>query len=406
MTSRERISEAMAHREPDRVPVMCQLSLGHYFQHTDIPPKKIWFTSEGFAEALLRLRERYRFDGILVNIPGRDPDWLKDVESVDEEVDCEIIHWRNGDRTVIPRDDNPVYLPADPERAKRPEFSRVDPDSLGMLDDLPMYNWNVYHIPCIHGRKAPGPFSSPGDIPDNFNRTIDLVRDSVGSTVSVHGEVFSPFTHFMEIFGYEAGLMGLVDDPYRAEALLDRLSLTSTAWGVAQARRGVDAILISSAFAGGGFISRENYRRFVMPFERRVVEAVHAEGLPVYVHTCGDIGDRLELMVEAGFDGIDTLDPPPLGTVDLAEAKMRVGDRVFFKGNIDPVNTLLKGTPESVRADSRGRIEIGKPGGGYILSTACSVAPRTPPENIEILVRAAEVHGGYHKSIESKDDDS
>ncbi len=63
--------------------------------------------------------------------------------------------------------------------------------------------------------------------------------------------------------------------------------------------------------------------------------------MPVYIHTCGDIGDRLELMADTGIDGIDTLDPPPLGSVDLDDAKRRVGDRVFFKGNIDPVNTLL-----------------------------------------------------------------
>jgi uroporphyrinogen decarboxylase len=100
-------------------------------------------------------------------------------------------------------------------------------------------------------------------------------------------------------------------------------------------------------------------------------------------------------MAEAGIDGIDTLDPPPLGTVDLADAKARVGDRVFFKGNVDPVHTLLNGTREAVTADARRRIEIGKPGGGYILSTACSVAPRTPPENIEALVEAAETFGKY-----------
>ena len=65
-------------------------------------------------------------------------------------------------------------------------------------------------------------------------------------------------------------------------------------------------------------------------------------GLPIYTHTCGEIGDRLQLMVETGIDGIDTLDPPPLGSIDLEEAKKQIGERVFFKGNIDPVNTLLR----------------------------------------------------------------
>ena len=44
----------------------------------------------------------------------------------------------------------------------------------------------------------------------------------------------------------------------------------------------------------------------------------------------------------------DTLDPPPLGTVDLKEAKRLLTGKTFIKGNIDPVNTLLNGTPEEI----------------------------------------------------------
>ncbi len=94
-------------------------------------------------------------------------------------------------------------------------------------------------------------------------------------------------------------------------------------------------------------------------------------------------------MADTGIDGIDTLDPPPLGSVDLADAKRRVGDRVFFKGNIDPVNTLLKKSREEVRADALRRLTVGSPGGGYILSSACSVSPRVPPENLTVLVEAS-----------------
>jgi uroporphyrinogen-III decarboxylase len=73
----------------------------------------------------------------------------------------------------------------------------------------------------------------------------------------------------------------------------------------------------------------------------------------------------------------------------LEDAKMRVGDKIFIKGNLDPVNELLAGTPESVWEAAARRIEVGKPGGGYILSTACSIAPHTRRENIRVLARAA-----------------
>jgi uroporphyrinogen-III decarboxylase len=211
---------------------------------------------------------------------------------------------------------------------------------------------------------------------------------------------------------------------------------------------GADAVLVSSAYAGGGLISTRHYREFVLPFEARVVSGFKARcpgtpvythtcgrigdrlelleetgtggidtldppplgdvdlaeakervvsgfkarcpGTPVYTHTCGRIGDRLELLEETGTDGIDTLDPPPLGDVDLAEAKERVGSRLFLKGNVDPVGTVLRGTPDEVRADALRRIACGGRGGGYVLSTACSVPPAAPPANVRALRAAAD----------------
>jgi uroporphyrinogen-III decarboxylase len=181
-------------------------------------------------------------------------------------------------------------------------------------------------------------------------------------------------------------------------ACLARLAEGAAALGRGQAAAGVDALLISSAFAGAGFISRRQYRAFVLPFERAVVEGVKQAypDLPVYTHACGAIGDRLDLMEETGTDGIDTLDPPPLGTVELADAKARVGQRLFIKGNLDPVATLLRGSAESCFEAALERMATAKPHGGYILSSACSVAPHTPPENILQLRRAVEAAGWYN----------
>jgi len=213
----------------------------------------------------------------------------------------------------------------------------------------------------------------------------------------VHGEVFSPFSQWLEWLDHGDALIALVEDPVRVTACLARLADGAADLGRGQAAAGVDALLISSAFAGAGFISRKQYQTFVLPFERAVVNGVkqaHPD-LPVYTHTCGAIGDRLDLIEETGTDGIDTLDPPPLGTVDLADAKQRLGLRLFIKGNLDPVGTLLNGSAESCFAAALERIAAAKPGGGYILSSACSVAPHTPAENILQLRRAAEAAGWY-----------
>jgi uroporphyrinogen-III decarboxylase len=210
-----------------------------------------------------------------------------------------------------------------------------------------------------------------------------------------HGEVFSPFTHFVELFGYESALLGLLADPGKTHAILDRLTEASVTWAVAQAKHGVDAVLISSAFAGAPFLSRSMYAELVLPYERRVAGAVRALGVPVYTHTCGRIGDRLDLLVATGTGGIDTMDPPPLGNTELAAAKAQVGSQVFLKGNMDSVVLLRARTREQVIAHAEDRIRTGMPGGGYILSTACSVAPRVEPWKLELLAPLAEKIGRY-----------
>ncbi len=392
MTSRERMAVAMRKGVPDRVPVMCQLALGHYFLRAGLRPLNVWFTTDGFVEALVRLRERYGFDGLLANLPGRDPAWREDVERIEASPEGEVVVWKDGGRAVVPPDDSCRYEPP-PGRPGRPDFGSFAPADLARIGDWPLSTWGVYHVPALRGAR-PGPLA---EVPPWMLATVDALLRRVGAACSVHAEVFSPFTHFMELFGYEGGLMGLADDPAKGEALLDGLTAAPVALARAYAARGVDAILVSSAFAGAGFISRPYYERFVLPFERRLVAAVKAArpDLPVYTHTCGAIGDRLDLMEATGLDGIDTLDPPPLGTVELADAKRRLGGRVFLKGNVDSVNTLLDPDAAACEAAMRKTLAAGKPGGGYIFSTACSVAPRVEPERLMKFRELAEREGVY-----------
>jgi hypothetical protein len=58
LTARERVQIAMRLETPDRVPVFCQLAIGHYFLVSEQTPFDIWFRSEGFADALVELQRR------------------------------------------------------------------------------------------------------------------------------------------------------------------------------------------------------------------------------------------------------------------------------------------------------------------------------------------------------------
>jgi hypothetical protein len=389
MTSRERIDISMHLDQPDRVPVMCQLSIGHYFLQSGVTPFDIWFTSEGFAQALVRMQKRYRFDGILVNLPGRDPAVRQHIHRIEEVEGETIVRWMNGNITRLPHNDNPHYYQTDKERSF-PLFENINPDELYYIEP-----WDLTGIsyPFMWGFEAQ-PRSKDHFFPDFHFDTIQTVQKLVGSSVSVHSEIFSPWSQFLELLNHENALLAIIEDAEKVKACLERLSEGAIDLATRQAALGIDAILISSAFAGAGFISRRHYEEFVLPYERRVINGIHERtDIPLYTHTCGSIGDRLDLMLETGTNGIDTLDPPPLGTVELEEAKRILSGRAFIKGNVDPVNTLLNGTIPAIRQDVHRRLQIAAPGGGYILSTACSVAPQTPPENIEILHEMAERYG-------------
>jgi hypothetical protein len=379
MTPRARMALAMRHREPDRVPVMCQLALGHYFLHAGLDPVDVWHDTPAFADALVRLQQRYGFDGILVNLPGREPQWRRHVAAVERSPGVQRVRWRDGLVTVSPDDDNPHVFAEGGAAPARPALSDVDPAGL------------LYVEP--HDRSG---VKSLDSFPPWQDATVRAVRERAPD-VSVHAEVFSPFTQLLELLGYEPALMALLDDPEKVEACLAALTGGTAALMGILAHADADAILVSSAFAGGGLISPAHYTRFVLPYERRAIAGFRATfpDVPIYTHTCGAIGDRLELMAETGTGGIDTLDPPPLGNVELADAKRRIGGRLFIKGNIDPVNVVLGGTPAAVRAAAERCLADAMAGGGYVLSTACSVAPASPPENILQIRAAADAAGRY-----------
>lgn len=359
---------AMEGGVPDRVPVMCQLSIGHMVLVTGSNPMELWHDPEVYADALFDIRERYGFDGILVSVPGSDPSWRDKLEATEERPDCILATYREplenhspypiGLRTVYPLDDLPRALDASPP----PPPGEVDPSDVETLEGVP--DWML--------------------------DPLRVVIDRSDGRYSIHGETFSPFDTLVNVAGIEGGMIALVDEPEWCHRILEVGVEYGTNWGIAQARAGIDALKISSPYVGGGLLGLKRYVEFVQPYETRMVQRIKAtRDLPIYTHTCGAIGDRLELMAESGIDGIECLDPPPLGNVELADAKRRVGSRLFIKGNIDSVNALLPGDMERIDAAARACLEAGAPGGGFILSTACSVSPRVPPAAVARLAEIA-----------------
>ncbi|MBM3476901.1 MAG: hypothetical protein FJX75_26815 [Armatimonadetes bacterium] len=388
MSGKERLARATRRQRPDRVPVMCQMAMGHIYLKTGRSPLEVWHDPQVYAQALATMRERYGFDGILVSVPGGDPDWrTKIAEQTEwkpgtgtdftrrksEPVPGFLVRWREApvNRSPYPLGAETLYPPDDLPRpmhpASPPSLAELDPEAIDTLEDVP--DWMLGNLRAV--------------------------REVAGEEWAVHGETISPFDKLLEVLGMEAGLMALVDDPAKAHRVLQRGVEYGANWAVAQVRNGCDAMKLSSPFVGNGFLSRAMYREFVLPYETELIRRVHeaAPDVPVYTHTCGAIGDRLELIAESGADGIECLDPPPQGDVELADAVARVGDRLFIKGNIDRVNTLLFGRPDSIRRDVEQIVRTGMTAPGFVLSTACSIAPGVPEEHVRIIAEVAEAVG-------------
>ena len=237
LTSKERVNRAMrsgyddACEPPDQVPTFCQLSIGYYFINSGLDPFDIWYRSESFAEALVGMQQRTGFDGILVNLPGRDPDFEDHVDRLERGEREDVVWWKNGNYTRIPHDDNPHYFLGNGDRYF-PTFEELDPETLYYVEP-----WDLTDVtyPYTWGfDEEPRPFDS---FFDPFHQdTLKSVIKRVGESASVHAEIFSPFAQFLELLNFQNGLMAMILDPGKVHACLERLTLGATELGQAARR--------------------------------------------------------------------------------------------------------------------------------------------------------------------------
>lgn len=110
MTGEERADLTMHHKKADRVPVMCQLSLGHIILNSRFSPAEFIFDNEVYVDSLISLVKGYDFDGTLIGETGRNcEDLKKRLLRIENLKKGQMIYWNNGARTWCPEDDYPWY---------------------------------------------------------------------------------------------------------------------------------------------------------------------------------------------------------------------------------------------------------------------------------------------------------
>ena len=135
------------------------------------------------------------------------------------------------------------------------------------------------------------------------------------------------------------------------------------------------------------------WRDVFAPELTEMARRVHAGGGTLNFYDDGKCMPLLETFVDTGIDVLQTLVPPPVGDVDLAEAKRRIGGRVCLMGHIDLLYVIQRGTPEVIEQAVKEALATGGEGGGFILGTSDSIRDGTPLENVRAYFAAARKYG-------------
>lgn len=217
---------------------------------------------------------------------------------------------------------------------------------------------------------------------------VSHVRRALDNQMPLLGFSGSPFTLacYMIEGGGSQDFQNVKKMLYARPDLLHRV-LEVTARAVvaylnAQIQRGAQAVMVFDTW--GGTLSHAAFHEFSLPYLKRVVEGLNREQegrrVPSILFSKGG-GLWLESIADSGCDAIG-LD----WTVDLGEARRRVGARVALQGNLDPA--VLLTTPEIVRQEAERVLASFGSGSGHVFNLGHGISQFTPPENVTALVEA------------------
>lgn len=160
----------------------------------------------------------------------------------------------------------------------------------------------------------------------------------------------------------------------RAQFLIEQAELCVKA--------GAHGIMIGEdmAYNQGTFISPKVLRSLFFPVLKAAVAKIKKLGVPVFLHSDGNLNSILEDLVELGIDGLQSLEPE--AGMDLAQIKSKYGARVCLMGNLD-LGLLTKSTAEEVARVTEEVLTTAAPGSGFILSTSGGILGQDiPAENL------------------------
>ncbi|GHT18165.1 methylcobamide:CoM methyltransferase [Planctomycetales bacterium] len=212
---------------------------------------------------------------------------------------------------------------------------------------------------------------------------INAIREyakAAKNEMFIEGWVEGPCAEAADLRGINTLMTDFIDDPQFIRDLFDFNVQNAIPFALEQAKAGADTIGIGDAAAS--LIGPRYFREFVYPYEKQLVDAIHAMGVRVRLHICGNINRSLKDIRGIGYDIVDIDSMVPLERV-RAEMGM---DQVVC-GNIDPVAILLNGNPEKIRTAVAECHRVA--GNHFIVGAGCEVPRGTRHENVNAMLEYA-----------------
>jgi len=242
---------------------------------------------------------------------------------------------------------------------------------------------NPLKEPALRGYEFPDPekVMELDGIPSFVERNRDrFIIGAIG---------FSLYERAWILRGIEPVLFDFLENPLFIEELFDRIIDFNLVITKRLCRFPVDAFHFGDDWGQqhGLIIDPEMWRYFFKKRLKKLYDVVHDAGVPVSIHSCGDITDIIPDLIEIGVNMIMPLQAEAL---DFNFLKKEYGKYLTFWGGVSTQRTLPFGTPVEVRAEIRELKRVLGKNGGYILAPSHELQGDVPLENMLAFIEEAK----------------
>ena len=224
--------------------------------------------------------------------------------------------------------------------------------------------------------------------PDSGRRMHDRLeavrkmKAKAGKDIPVVGWVEGALAECCDLMHMQEVFINLLDEPEAMEELIDICTRQGILFAKAQVEAGADIIGIGDAATS--LIGPDLYEEFVLPYQQKMIKAVHDAGAKVKLHICGNINPVMHLVAQTGADMVD-MD----FMVDMDRAAGILPKDCCICGNFDPVTVMYQGSPEQIKEATRRCMALSLKNNNFI-APGCEIPKDTPEENVIAMKEALE----------------